>query len=165
MFSKQKTRVVNETKVYFFLFIERKPINSLSLILKNEKMNSTSKNQTPEYYQNVVVMRHGDRVDNFDPLWISTAQRPWDPPLVQEGRVRSFCTGRKFRNVFKYQLHRVYVSPFLRCVQTAAEAVIALSAVDDSPEALTGESVRFDPSKIKVHQIALIHHPIILILF
>ncbi|CAK8559988.1 unnamed protein product [Lathyrus sativus] len=113
-------------------------------------MDSTSKSQTPEYYQNVVVMRHGDRIDNVDPLWTLTAQRPWDPPLVREGRIRSFCTGRKFRNLFKYPLHRVYVSPFLRCVQTAAEAVIALSAVDDCPEALTGESVSFDPSKIKV---------------
>ncbi|PNX91234.1 phosphoglycerate mutase family protein, partial [Trifolium pratense] len=111
-------------------------------------MDST-KNQTPEYYQNVVVMRHGDRIDNFDPLWIATAPRPWDPPLIKEGRVRAFSTGRKFRNLFGYPLHRVFVSPFLRCVQTAAEAVIALSAVDDNPDALTGDSVTIDPSKLK----------------
>lgn len=109
---------------------------------------TTPKNQTQ--YQNIIVMRHGDRIDNFDPLWISTAPRPWDPPLVQEGRVRAFCTARKFRNLFGYPLHRVFVSPFLRCIQTAKEAVIALSAVHDNPEALTGDSLPIDPSKIKV---------------
>lgn len=113
-------------------------------------MDSTSKNETPEHYQNVIVMRHGDRIDNFDPLWIATAPRPWDPPLVKEGRVRAFSTGRKFRNLFGYPLHRVFVSPFLRCIQTAAEAVIALSAVHDNPDALTGHSVTIDPSKLKV---------------
>jgi hypothetical protein len=116
-----------------------------------KKMDSTSKNETPEHYQNVIVMRHGDRIDNFDPLWIATAPRPWDPPLVKEGRVRAFSTGRKFRNLFGYPLHRVFVSPFLRCIQTAAEAVIALSAVHDNPDALTGHSVTIDPSKLKVY--------------
>ncbi|KAJ1439483.1 hypothetical protein SESBI_02423 [Sesbania bispinosa] len=109
-----------------------------------------SSNQTPEFYQNVVVMRHGDRIDNFEPLWISTATRPWDPPLVQQGRVRAFSTGHKFRHNLGFPLHRVFVSPFLRCVQTAAEVVSALSAVDDHPNALTGESVTIDPSKLKV---------------
>ena len=126
---------------------------------ESETMNpTTSKNQTQTAmnpttqteYQNIIVMRHGDRMDNFDPLWISTAPRPWDPPLVQEGRVRAFCTARKFRNLFDYPIHRVFVSPFLRCIQTAKEAVIALSALHHNPEALTGDSLPIDPSKLKV---------------
>ncbi|KAK2389303.1 hypothetical protein QL285_062901 [Trifolium repens] len=28
-------------------------------------------------------MRQGERLDNIDPLWASTATRPWDPPLAQ----------------------------------------------------------------------------------
>lgn len=50
-----------------------------------------------QFYQNVIVMRHGDRADNFEPLWVSTAARPWDPHIVEEGRVRAFCTGRRLR--------------------------------------------------------------------
>ncbi|XP_027336550.1 uncharacterized protein LOC113850279 [Abrus precatorius] len=108
------------------------------------------KTLTPDFYQNVVVMRHGDRMDNFEPLWVSTAPRPWDPPLVQQGRVRAFCTGRKFRNNLQFPIHRVFVSPFLRCVQTAAEVVTALSAVADDPNVEIGDAVSIDASKLKV---------------
>ncbi|CAJ1948145.1 unnamed protein product [Sphenostylis stenocarpa] len=106
----------------------------------------------PEFYQNVVVMRHGDRMDNFEPMWVATATRPWDPPLIQQGRARAFATGRSFRKILPFTLNRVFVSPFLRCVQTAAEVVVALSAVcdDDRPNNLTGDGVLIDPSKIKV---------------
>ena len=104
-------------------------------------------------YQNVMVMRHGDRIDNFEPLWAATAARPWDPPLVEAGKVRAFCTGRKLRGQLGFRIHRVLVSPFLRCVQTAAEVVSALCAVDHDgvdPNHLTSQGVSIDPSKIKV---------------
>ncbi|WJX39520.1 hypothetical protein P8452_27053 [Trifolium repens] len=39
-------------------------------------------------------MRQGERLDNIDPLWASTATRPWDPPLAQAGRIRAFQMGR-----------------------------------------------------------------------
>jgi len=107
---------------------------------------------SPEFYQNVVVMRHGDRIDNFEPMWVSSAARPWDPPLIQQGRVRAFATGRDFRKKLSFTLNRVFVSPFLRCIQTAAEVVAALSAVSDDfdPSNLTGDGIPIDPSKIKV---------------
>jgi len=113
---------------------------------------ASSGDAAPEFYQNVVVMRHGDRMDNFEPMWVSSAARPWDPPLVQQGRVRAFATGREFRKNLPFTLNRVFVSPFLRCVQTAAEVVTALSAVSDNqdPNNLTGDGVPIDPSKIKV---------------
>lgn len=95
-------------------------------------------------------MRHGDRIDNFDPSWVSTAPRPWDPPLVQAGKVRAFQTGNRLRQGVGFSINRVFVSPFLRCVQTAAEAAIAISAVDEGPVAVTGEGVPIDPSKVKV---------------
>ncbi|KAL2319936.1 hypothetical protein Fmac_028905 [Flemingia macrophylla] len=103
-----------------------------------------------EFYQNVVVMRHGDRIDNFDPQWVSQATRPWDPPLVQQGLVRAFATGRKFRNHLPFAFHRVFVSPFLRCLQTAAQVVAALSAVADDASRPTADGVPIDPSKLKV---------------
>ncbi|XP_052118598.1 uncharacterized protein LOC107495110 isoform X3 [Arachis duranensis] len=94
-------------------------------------MESTqNQDHTSVSYQNVVVMRHADRLDNFDPCWASTAARPWDPPLFEAGRLRAFQTGRSLRDTLGYPIHRVFVSPFLRCVQTASEVVSALSTVD-----------------------------------
>lgn len=101
-------------------------------------------------YQNVVVMRHGDRIDNFDPQWVTTAARPWDPPLIDAGRTRAFSTGRKLRHQLGFPIHRVFVSPFVRCVQTAVEVVSALCATVDDPIAATGVSAPIDPSKLRV---------------
>ncbi|XP_024992628.1 uncharacterized protein LOC112526536 [Cynara cardunculus var. scolymus] len=101
-------------------------------------------------HQNVVVMRHADRIDNFEPLWTEKAARPWDPPLVFEGKVRAFCTGKKFNNL-TFPIHRVFVSPFLRCLQTASEVIHALCAVnDDVTHKTSADGVVIDPSKLKV---------------
>ncbi|KAI3439730.1 uncharacterized protein J3R85_004368 [Psidium guajava] len=114
-------------------------------------MASSDPQADPQRRQHVVVMRHGDRIDSFEPLWVSTAARPWDPPLVEAGRVRAFCTGRKLRDQLGFPIHRVFVSPFLRCVQTASEAVSALCAVDDEDlTATTSEALSIDPSRLKV---------------
>ncbi|XVF79790.1 hypothetical protein PTKIN_Ptkin15bG0017900 [Pterospermum kingtungense] len=107
--------------------------------------------ETKTYYQNVVVMRHGDRMDNFDPTWVPTAERPWDPPLTHDGLARAFRTCRTFRTTLPFPIHRVFVSPFLRCVQTASEVVAAVCAVDDNPNAKSSAHVgSIDPSKVKV---------------
>ncbi|XP_043697525.1 uncharacterized protein LOC122648360 [Telopea speciosissima] len=95
-------------------------------------------------------MRHGDRVDNSEPMWIATARRPWDPPLAESGRIRAFCTGRKLRERLDFPIHRVFVSPFLRCIQTASEVISALCAVEDNNIEMTSENVPIDPSKLKV---------------
>lgn len=97
-------------------------------------------------------MRHGDRIDNVEPLWITTAQRPWDPPLVDAGKVRAFCTGRKLRNNLGFPIHRVLVSPFTRCIETASQAVSALAAVNDNdPLKMTSDDdISIDPSRVKV---------------
>ncbi|XWS32406.1 hypothetical protein CRYUN_Cryun23aG0156800 [Craigia yunnanensis] len=106
--------------------------------------------ETKTYYQNVLVMRHGDRMDNFDPTWVKTAERRWDPPLIQNCLARAFRTGRMFRTFLPFPIHRVFVSPFLRCVQTASEVVAALCAVDDNPNAKSSTGiVSIDPSKVK----------------
>lgn len=110
-------------------------------------------------YQNVVVMRHGERKDNIEPLWAAKASRPWDPPLTDDGKVGAFGVGRIFRNRFDFPIHRVFVSPFLRCLQTANEVVSALCADDgdlhnnsSDPNALSSSSnvVLRHPCKIKV---------------
>ncbi|MCD9638979.1 hypothetical protein HAX54_023214 [Datura stramonium] len=103
--------------------------------------------------QNVIVMRHGDRLDNFEELWVMKAERPWDPPLHQDGKIRAFCTGQKIRSNMDFPIHRVFVSPFLRCVQTAAEVVRALCDVANHNGEFNNsnsDSVIIDPSKVKV---------------
>lgn len=85
-----------------------------------------------EFDQNVIVMRHGDRMDNFVPSWITTAERPWDPPLVDAGKTRAFNVGNEIRTRVDFPIHRVFVSPFLRCVQTASAVVSALSSSSDT---------------------------------
>ncbi|KAI4302822.1 hypothetical protein MLD38_038523 [Melastoma candidum] len=104
-------------------------------------------------FQHVIVMRHGDRLDNVDPMWTANAERPWDPPLAEEGRVRAFSVGRKLReDCTGFPIHRVFVSPFLRCIQTAREAVMALSSVDsgDDVSRARSDGLRFEWSKLKV---------------
>ncbi|OWM81961.1 hypothetical protein CDL15_Pgr027159 [Punica granatum] len=64
----------------------------------------------PLHQQYVVVMRHDDRIDNFESLWVSTAARPWDPPLIQEGQVRAFCTCRKIRTQVGFPIHCTFLN-------------------------------------------------------
>ncbi|CAA7029551.1 unnamed protein product [Microthlaspi erraticum] len=110
-----------------------------------------SANLNSDSYQNVLMMRHGDRIDKIDPLWLDTAARPWDPPLVQDGMVRAFRTGQRIRSQIQFPIHRVFVSPFIRCVQTASEVIAALSAVDFDPNAKSSKDVlSIDKSKLKV---------------
>ncbi|KAH7692781.1 Histidine phosphatase superfamily clade-1 protein [Dioscorea alata] len=103
--------------------------------------------------QNLVVMRHGDRMDVAVPMWLTHADRPWDPPLTDDGLIRAWTTGKRLRAI-GFPIHRVIVSPFLRCLQTAREVVSALCAiVDDETQLLameTSEGVAIDPSKVKV---------------
>ncbi|KAF3321261.1 Histidine phosphatase superfamily (branch 1) [Carex littledalei] len=72
-------------------------------------------------------MRHGDRIDQFNDMWSRRAQRPWDPPLARDGFERAWSTGRKLRQI-GFPITRVVVSPFSRCLQTAAEVVSALAS-------------------------------------
>lgn len=105
-------------------------------------MDSTS----PDFYQNVVVLRHADRLDFSDHSWAATAARPWDPPLMEQGLLRAFNTGRVIMNDIGSPIHRVFVSPFLRCLQTAAQVVAAVDHV--SAETATRDSA--SPSQLKV---------------
>ncbi|KAF8380538.1 hypothetical protein HHK36_028025 [Tetracentron sinense] len=102
------------------------------------------------FQQNVIVMRHGDRLDNVERLWLATAARPWNPPLANSGRERAFGVGKYLRSNLGFPIHRVFVSPFLRCVQTAAEVVSALCAVEVKASQMISDNVAIDSSKIKV---------------
>ncbi|CAG7866059.1 unnamed protein product [Brassica rapa] len=100
-------------------------------------------NLTMDRYQHVYVMRHGHRLDNFDPDWAAKAARPWDPPLFKDGMVRAFQTGQRIGSQTGFPIHRIFVSPFLRCIQTASQVVAALSSL---PNAMSS----IDKTKLKV---------------
>ncbi|KAG2555433.1 uncharacterized protein LOC120647650 [Panicum virgatum] len=106
--------------------------------------------------QRVVVMRHGDRLDQAEPIWLANKPRPWDPPLTDAGLLRAWTVGKRIRAAAAadgWAVHRVLVSPFLRCRQTAARAVAALCAVPDDAALLAIEdaaNVPLDTSRLKV---------------
>ncbi|KAJ3689023.1 hypothetical protein LUZ61_018187 [Rhynchospora tenuis] len=93
-----------------------------------------------ERVQHVVVMRHGDRIDHFDPNWVKQAARPWDPVLINGGKARARATGARLAGL-DFPIHRVFVSPFVRCRETAAEVIAALCSVGGTDT---------DPSRVKV---------------
>ncbi|XP_062208243.1 uncharacterized protein LOC133909710 [Phragmites australis] len=111
---------------------------------------------TMEMEQRVVVMRHGDRLDHAEPIWPANKPRPWDPPLTDAGLLRAWTVGKGIRAAAAadgWAVHRVLVSPFLRCRQTAARAVAALCAVPDGDALLTIDDtadVPLDTSRLKV---------------
>jgi phosphohistidine phosphatase SixA len=108
--------------------------------------------------QRVVVMRHGDRLDHAEPIWPANKPSPWDPPLTDAGLLRAWTVGKRIRAsaaAAGWAVHRVFVSPFLRCRQTAERAVAALCAAPDAAAAAAAiedaaTSVPLDTSRLKV---------------
>jgi bisphosphoglycerate-dependent phosphoglycerate mutase len=107
---------------------------------------------SPPHVQHLFVMRHGERLDDADPSWVPRTDRPWDPPLTERGKQQAWEVGKRLRTE-GWGITRVVVSPFLRCVQTAAQVVTALCLVDDDDSNHHAESSQdavIDPSKVKV---------------
>lgn len=111
---------------------------------------TTAPEMKPKRHQNVLVMRHGDRMDNFVESWLREAARPWDPPLYEAGRERASRTGMELRTQLGFPIDRVVVSPFVRCVETASEVVSALSAAGERASATRRAVLPIDPPAIKV---------------
>ena len=47
--------------------------------------------------QRVFIIRHGERLDNVDYDWVMTAERPYDPPLTDEGTREALEAGHRFK--------------------------------------------------------------------
>ncbi len=71
----------------------------------------------PHSIRTVWLVRHGMRQDFEQDDWQATAERPHDPPLSASGRLQAGETGLFLRDK---GLDRIYCSPFLRTVETAA---------------------------------------------
>lgn len=123
----------------------------------------------PEQCQHVLVMRHGERADSgADNSWWTTVPKPWDAPLTDAGQARALETGRKLRAQLGFPIHRVVVSPFRRCVETARQLITGLSPVDavnlgngnptDSSASRIKVSIEFGMCEM-MNDVALWHHP------
>ncbi|KAL3738925.1 hypothetical protein ACJRO7_020327 [Eucalyptus globulus] len=103
----------------------------------------------PHHRQHIVVMRHGDRLDSVDRSWPATAPRRWDPPLAEVGWARARETAKQLPSQLGFPIHRIVVSPFRRCVDTALGLIAGLSTPGEDPSVVTGDN-GINPSKVKV---------------
>ncbi|KAL3136249.1 hypothetical protein ABBQ32_007258 [Trebouxia sp. C0010 RCD-2024] len=81
--------------------------------------------------QHLVVMRHGERIDEIDKTWSAQAARPYDPYLTPKGEEQAKAVAEHLK---EYDIQRVYVSPFYRCLQTT---IFAMEGVKLPPEKWT----------------------------
>ncbi|GBG63404.1 hypothetical protein CBR_g38027 [Chara braunii] len=84
-------------------------------------------------YQTLVVMRHGQRIDDSPEAkeWVRGHPRLWDPPLSKSGQQQAYDAGLALADM---GISRVVCSPFLRCIQTAGRILQALKSRSRCPE-------------------------------
>ncbi|PSB10972.1 histidine phosphatase family protein [Pleurocapsa sp. CCALA 161] len=68
--------------------------------------------------QTVWIARHGNRLDFINPEWFNTATRRYDPPLSEDGFIQAAELGQRLKSE---KIKHLFVSPFLRTIQTANE--------------------------------------------
>jgi broad specificity phosphatase PhoE len=73
--------------------------------------------------QTVWIARHGNRLDFVNPEWFNTADRPYDPPLSEDGIIQAKQLGQR---LVGEGIKHIFASPFLRTVQTANQVAEAL---------------------------------------
>ena len=66
--------------------------------------------------QTIWIARHGNRLDFVNPEWFNTAERPYDPPLSEDGIIQAQELGQR---LVAERIRHIFASPFLRTVQTA----------------------------------------------
>ena len=74
--------------------------------------------------QTVWIARHANRLDFVNPAWFNTAERPYDPPLSEDGllQAQQLAARLKYTNIA-----HIFCSPFLRTIQTANEVALGLN--------------------------------------
>jgi broad specificity phosphatase PhoE len=66
--------------------------------------------------QTLWITRHGNRLDFVNPEWFTTAVRPYDPPLSEDGFIEAKELGQRLKSE---SISHIFSSPFLRTIQTA----------------------------------------------
>jgi len=112
----------------------------------------------PEKRTIVIVARHGERLDYYlrdkpdDSNFIPTADRPWDPPLSERGRLQGRALGTYLATITPElglgNVSGVYSSPLIRCCQTAAEAIVGYN--NHIKKAVGGSNTKNDDVYVQV---------------
>ena len=68
--------------------------------------------------QTIWIARHGNRLDFVDLDWFTSAERPYDPPLSEDGVLQAQELGKRLKSE---SIGHIFASPFLRTVQTVHE--------------------------------------------
>jgi broad specificity phosphatase PhoE len=66
--------------------------------------------------QTIWIARHGNRFDFVEPEWFNTALRRYDPPLSKDGLIQAQQLAHRLKHE---TIEHIFVSPFLRAIQTA----------------------------------------------
>ena len=75
----------------------------------------------PTFIVFLLQVRHGHRIDNFVDDWTEKAEKPYDPPLTDEGKEAALALGKEFLAMPEEVRPTVIIaSPFTRCLETAA---------------------------------------------
>jgi broad specificity phosphatase PhoE len=73
--------------------------------------------------QIVWLARHANRLDFVNPEWFNTAERPYDPPISDDGKIQAQQLAQRLK---QENIAHIFASPFLRTVQTASYAAEVL---------------------------------------
>ncbi len=66
--------------------------------------------------QTIWLARHANRLDFVHPEWFNTAPRRYDPPLSEDGLLQAEKLAQRLQTE---SIKHIFVSPFLRTIQTA----------------------------------------------
>ena len=88
----------------------------------------------------LIVCRHGERLDYVQkPKWTMEAQRPWDSPLTVKGKEQAKHAGLAVKEHLQRfgaaPVTRVFCSPLVRCLETAAAMMQSLGLALDGTSA------------------------------
>ena len=72
----------------------------------------------------VVIVRHGERLDEVPDAAVLNDRPNWDPPLTRNGMKQGAQAGLRLRSMLPFD--RMYVSPCTRTLQTASHAAAQL---------------------------------------
>ena len=60
--------------------------------------------------QHIFIIRHGERLDNVDYGWVRRAERPYDPPLTEDGVKEASEAGQRFKDKVRAYPRQVKLS-------------------------------------------------------
>src|SRR5919202_5130660 len=101
--------------------------------------------------QTVWIEKQENRLDFVNPEWFNTAERPYDPPLSEDGLIQAKQLGQR---LVGEGIKHIFASPFLRAVQTAnpvAEALdLAIKLESGLSEWLNPAWMKTEPERLSI---------------